>query len=75
MFSGGEFQRLTIAFNLALSDMCHSSFILMDECTSNLDQDATQSILNGLKKHLPDKMGVMIAHQVIDGLFDHNITV
>ena len=75
MFSGGEFQRLTIAFNLALSDMCHSSFILMDECTSNLDQDATQSILNGLKKHLPDKMVVMIAHQVIDGLFDHNITV
>lgn len=75
MFSGGEMQRLIIACNLGLNEMSNTEFILMDECTSNLDQDTTGLILNGLKKYMPHKTIIMIAHQVIDGLFDHTIEV
>ena len=36
--SGGELQRVIVAFNLALSEIFNLPFVLLDECTSNLDQ-------------------------------------
>lgn len=72
MLSGGELQRLVISFNLALCDMFDLPMVLLDECTSNLDQETTQVIVDGIKENF-DKPVVMIAHQVVSGMFDEII--
>ena len=72
MLSGGELQRLVISFNLALCDMFDLPMVLLDECTSNLDQETTQVIVDGIKDNF-DKPVVMIAHQVVSGMFDEII--
>ena len=46
--------------------------VLLDECTSNLDQETTQVIVDGIKDNF-DKPVVMIAHQVVSGMFDEII--
>ena len=73
--SGGELQRVVIAFNLTLSEMFNIPFLLLDECTSNLDQDLTNTIINGIKSSFPDKKIIIIAHQVITGIFDSIIKI
>ena len=75
MLSGGELQRLIVAFTLALSEMSLSPLILLDECTSNLDQDLTNTVVNGIRKYFSDKKVLIIAHQVVSGLFDNVIKI
>ena len=75
MLSGGELQRVVLAFNLAMADMYNIPIILLDECTSNLDQDLTNIIINGIKRQNSDKLVIMIAHQVVSGLFDNIIEI
>ena len=75
MLSGGELQRLVIAFNLAFCDMFDLPLVLLDECTSNLDQDTTQVIVEGIKEHFTDRPVIMIAHQVVSGMFDQIVNV
>jgi DNA repair exonuclease SbcCD ATPase subunit len=72
MLSGGEMQRIILAFNLALSEICNTPFILLDECTSNLDAETTSDIIEGIKTHYPtSKTILMIGHQVVSGVFDN----
>jgi DNA repair exonuclease SbcCD ATPase subunit len=73
--SGGELQRVIVAFSLALSEMYNTPFILLDECTSNLDQDSTNAIISGIKSQLGDKLVILIAHQVVSGIFDKTINI
>ena len=75
MLSGGELQRVIVAFNLALCEMFNLPCILLDECTSNLDQETTQLIVKGVKEHFSHRHVVMIAHQVVSGLFDRVIEI
>ena len=73
--SGGERQRLIVAFNLALGEMMNVPFIMLDECTSNLDQESTQLIIAGIRERIGNKNIVIIAHQIVSGLFDNVIEV
>ncbi len=73
--SGGELQRVVIAFNLALSEMFNNDFLLLDECTSNLDQELTNTIMNSIKSSFPDKKVIIIAHQVVTGIFETIIRI
>ena len=75
ILSGGELQRVVLAFTLALAEMYHTPFLLLDECTSNLGQELTNTIIQGIKKHYSGKLVIMIAHQVVSGLFDHIIEI
>ena len=75
MLSGGELQRVVVAFNLALGEMFNIPFILLDECTSNLDKETTEIIVSGVKEKYSQKNVVMIAHQVVSGLFDQVIKI
>ena len=75
MLSGGEIQRIVIAFNLALSEMFNLPCLLLDECTSNLDQETTEVIVSGIKEHFSHKNVIVIAHQVVAGLFDKVIEI
>ena len=73
--SGGELQRVIVAFNLALSEMFDTPFLLLDECTSNLDQETTNLIMNGIKTNFDGKHVIIIAHQVVMGIFDYIIKI
>lgn len=75
MLSGGELQRVVIAFNLALSEMFQLPCLLLDECTSNLDQETTQIIVKGIHDNFSEKNVIMIAHQVVSGIFDKVIEI
>jgi DNA repair exonuclease SbcCD ATPase subunit len=70
MLSGGELSRVVLAFTLALAEIHNSPLILLDECTSSLDQELTGSVIEGLKENFNDKLVVLIAHQVVQGVFD-----
>ena len=73
--SGGELQRVIVAFNLALAEMFDTEFLLLDECTSNLDQETTNLIMNAIKSNFNDKHVIIIAHQVVMGIFDYIIKI
>ena len=69
--SGGEIQRVNIAFSLAFANMFDIPFLLLDESTSNLDEQMTNIVINTIKKNCNTPYTVMIAHQVVSGIFDH----
>lgn len=73
MLSGGEMSRVILAFTLALAEIHNSPLILLDECTASLDQDLTSSVISGLKENFGNKLVVLIAHQVVQGVFDRVI--
>ena len=75
MLSGGELSRVVLAYTLALSEIFNSKIILLDECTSSLDQELTTTVIEGIKSNFPDKLIVIIAHQVVSGIFDKEISI
>ena len=75
MLSGGELSRVILAFTLALSEMFNSPILMLDECTSSLDQDLTSTVIEGLKKNFSNRLVIIIAHQVVSGVFDREINL
>ena len=68
--SGGERCRVNIAFILAFHSMVNSPLLLFDECTSSLDQELTNVVIEHISRE-SDGINLVIAHQVIKGQFDH----
>jgi DNA repair exonuclease SbcCD ATPase subunit len=75
MLSGGELSRVVLAYTLALSEMFNTPLLLLDECTSSLDQDLTNIVFDGIRDSFKNKLIIIIAHQVIVGTFDKIITL
>ena len=75
MLSGGETSRVILAFTLAFAEMHNSPIILLDESTSTLDQELTCSVIDGLKENFSDKLVILVAHQVVQGVFDRIINL
>ena len=75
ILSGGELQRVIIAYNIALSELFSVPMILLDECTSNLDQELTEAVVKGIKYNCSCKTIIMVAHQVVSGIFDKVILI
>jgi exonuclease SbcC len=75
MLSGGELSRVVLAYTLALSEIFNSPMILLDECTASLDQELTSVVIEGIRKNFIDKMVIVIAHQVVGGIFDRIISL
>ena len=73
--SGGELSRVILAFTLALGEIFNTPLLLLDECTSSLDQELTTTVTSAIKETYADKMVIIIAHQVVSGLFDREIKV
>jgi DNA repair exonuclease SbcCD ATPase subunit len=73
--SGGEQARVVVAFNLALCEILASPIIMLDEVTANLDADLTETIYDTIKASTDNKIVLAVAHQCIDGTFDHIIRV
>ena len=70
MLSGGELSRVVLAFTLALAEMFNTPLMLLDECTSSLDQEMTTTVFNGIRENFNGQLVLVIAHQVISGTFD-----
>lgn len=72
--SGGERDRVDIAFVLAFSDLVKSPILMLDESLSSLDQETSDIIISSLlttnKKYL-----LIIAHQISLGLFNNVISL
>lgn len=73
--SGGEKSRVILAFTLALSDIFNTPLIMLDECTSSLDQDLNNTVVNSLRTHFQNKIVLMIAHQSVEGIYDKIINI
>lgn len=71
--SGGEYDRVQLAFNLALSNMHHSPLLLLDESISSLDEVTCSKVLQSVK--MTGKYSILVAHQTVEGIFDNIINV
>lgn len=70
--SGGEQARLNLAFILAFAYVFHSPLLLLDECTSNLDQEMTDIVMEQIADVQIPKI-IVIAHQIVEGKFQQII--
>lgn len=75
MLSGGELSRVVLAFTLALGEMFNTPLLLLDECTSSLDQNLTTVVFNAIRELYNGKLVILIAHQVVTGIFDKTISL
>jgi exonuclease SbcC len=73
MLSGGELARVTLAYTLALAEIYNTPIIMLDECTSSLDQDLTTEVMDCVRTQFGDKLIISVCHQVIKGMFDNVI--
>lgn len=73
--SGGELSRVILAFTLALSEIFNSPILLLDESTASLDQDSTTIVFDAIKENFKNKFVLIVAHQVILGIFDKIIKI
>lgn len=73
--SGGEKQRVELAFLLAVNDMLNSGILLLDECLNNLDTEINSSVLKHLKEISKEsKLVLVVSHEAVQGNFDSIIT-
>lgn len=68
--SGGELSRVILAFTLALAEMFNTPLLMLDECTSNLDQELSNIIFETISENFSGKQTIVVAHQVVEGCFD-----
>ena len=75
ILSGGEISRVILSFTLALGEMFNTPIMMLDECTSSLDQELTGVVMDGIRENFNGKLVIIIAHQVVTGGFDRIIKV
>ena len=68
--SGGEMSRVILAFTLALGEMFNVPLIMLDETTSSLDQSLTSNVFSAIRENCKNKLVLIVAHQVVEGIFD-----
>jgi DNA repair exonuclease SbcCD ATPase subunit len=72
--SGGEFDRIQLAFILTFSEIFNIPFILLDESISSLDETTTEQVMSCFNM-IKDKLILVIAHQQVSGIFDEVINL
>lgn len=72
--SGGEQARLNICFTLAFANHFRARLLLLDECTSQLNQDAAERVCATIHGSADCKV-IMVAHQLVQGSFDQVISL
>jgi len=73
--SGGEYDRIVLSIMLALNTIFGSTILMLDESISSLDSDLSNEILEVMSETLSDKLVVIVAHQIGEGLFENIINV
>jgi len=75
VLSGGELSRVILAFTLALGEMFNTPLLMLDECTSSLDQNLSNIVFNGIREHFAGKLVITVVHQSVEGIFDKVIKI
>ena len=73
--SGGEKARLTLAFQLALSNLYKSPILLVDEACSGLDEESKEKCFDILKEVAQSKLVICVEHGAAEHLFDQIVEV
>jgi DNA repair exonuclease SbcCD ATPase subunit len=73
--SGGQKSRIVLAYTLALADIFNLPLIMIDECTSSLDEELNNIVMDSLKQHFENKLILVISHQSVEGHFDNIINL
>jgi len=73
--SGGQRDRINLAFTLAFSELVQSRILLLDECISSLDSETSDTVIETLKEKYKGKLILCVAHQVNTGAFDQVVTI
>ena len=68
--SGGEAKRISFALTVALSKVCESPVLLLDECIDNFETKIREKCLKILRQYLPDKTIIHISHFGNEGRYD-----
>jgi len=68
--SGGQFSRLVLAFQLALSDMYNSPILMLDESLQGCDIATQEICIDAIKEISDRKLVLMIEHYTQDHYFD-----
>jgi DNA repair exonuclease SbcCD ATPase subunit len=71
--SGGEKDRVNLAFTLAFSELVDNRMLLLDECISSLDVETTNVVLEHLKEKYKGNLILLVSHQANLGFFDQVI--
>ena len=72
--SGGERDRVILAFALTIADTSITPMILLDECVSSLDQENANIVFDCIKSQT-GKLVILVAHQIVTGMFDQVLTL
>lgn len=73
--SGGERDRVNLAFTLAFSEIINNRILLLDECISSLDAETTNVVLENLREKYKGKLVILVSHQANLGFFDKVIDI
>jgi DNA repair exonuclease SbcCD ATPase subunit len=68
--SDGEKSRVNLAFTLSLSEIFKNNILILDETCANLNQELTTIVFDTIKENFTNKKVIIIAHQIIEGIFD-----
>lgn len=73
--SGGEADRVSLAFILAVNEMMDSKVLMLDESFSTLDTDQSLEIIDSVKVLTGDKMCIIVQHGGCEGRFENHINL
>ena len=73
--SGGEKDRVNLAFTLAFAELVNNRILLLDECISSLDGETTNIVLENLKEKYKGKLILLVSHQANIGFFDSVVNI
>ena len=68
--SGGEKDRMSVALMVTLAKLGKGEIVMLDETMSSLDEEMRHQMLELIKKHLPDKIVLVVCHSTIEGYYD-----
>lgn len=76
-FSGGETDRISLGFSMALTSLSKFPMIILDECISSLDTELRDKVIRALRSQAKatNKTVVLVCHDALEGLFDNVINV
>jgi ABC-type glutathione transport system ATPase component len=72
--SGGDYDRVVLAFTLALAELSNPNLVLLDECISSLDHHTCVEVVQTIREQFGGNV-VFIAHQVSTGIFDNVVNI
>jgi DNA repair exonuclease SbcCD ATPase subunit len=73
--SDSERQRCELAFLFAVNDMVGSPILIMDESVNCMSPEMNMEMLNLIHDLCGHKLVLMISHEAVRGVFDHEIPI